>query len=163
MGRCTLNLCHMYCNLFIPPQPLLTCISPPIPPPNCFSQAKLLKDIATHLKEGSDLAKITGAVPGAAQLKQIRKELSSENPTSPISPEWDKMVRKRKGRGGGSDRDKRRDRGKRHRHGHNSRGRGGGRERDQVWNKDGRQKAGAETEAGSNWSEECAVCISHHF
>ena len=100
MGRCTLNLCHMYCNLFIPPQPLLTCISPPTPPPNCFSQAKLLKDIATHLKEGSDLAKITGAVPGAAQLKQIRKELSSENPTSPISPEWDKMVRKRKGRGG---------------------------------------------------------------
>ena len=90
----------MYCNLFIPPQPLLTCISPPTPPPNCFSQAKLLKDIATHLKEGSDLAKITGAVPGAAQLKQIRKELSSENPTSPISPEWDKMVRKRKGRGG---------------------------------------------------------------
>jgi hypothetical protein len=91
---------------------------------------ELLNDIATHLKEASDLAKITSDVPGAAQLEQIRKELSSENPTSPISPEWDKMVRKRVGRGGGAvteTRDGERDRGKRRRHGHNSRGRGGGR------------------------------------
>ena len=102
MGGSTVSLCHMYCNLFFPPQPLLTCISSPPPPStHYFFQVELLNDIATHLKEASDLAKITSAVPGAAQLEQIRKELSSENPTSPISPEWDKMVRKRVGRGGG--------------------------------------------------------------